>query len=89
MSTKKDDVWYNPALTEEERRKLLRECRELIELLNDMPEKKDKPTLDVGFEVVHPGEPRRKTAFRQWWAAEKRKEAEETLQVGRKSNRKK
>ena len=66
MSGKKRHVWYHPSETEEERRELDRRCQELRELLKDVPEKKNKPTLDVGFEVVHPNEPRRMTAFEQW-----------------------
>ncbi|MEM7122076.1 MAG: hypothetical protein AAF563_12405 [Pseudomonadota bacterium] len=75
---KKDNVWYNPSLTEEERRDLDQECQEFIDLLKDVPDKKNKPTLDVGFEAVHPFTTKRVTAFRQWWEEKKRDEAEES-----------
>ncbi|MEM7122075.1 MAG: hypothetical protein AAF563_12400 [Pseudomonadota bacterium] len=68
MRPRKGKVWYNPELTEDERRQRDREYHELMDGVTDRPEKKNKQRLDVEFEFVRPGEPLRQTAYRQWRA---------------------
>ncbi|MEM7122074.1 MAG: hypothetical protein AAF563_12395 [Pseudomonadota bacterium] len=79
---RKGEKWFNPSLSDEERRRLEEEDKELIPRLQRLPKVKPTKSGEVGFRPLKIGEPAPETPHEKW-----KREKAERLAKGPGSNK--
>ena len=65
-------IWFNPELSEDERRMLQEEDKELIPRLQRLPKIKPTKSGEVAFRPLEPGQPSPPTGLDVWLEKRKR-----------------